>query len=117
MVSHLFLYLGVFLVLLVLVYLLLYVRSLVVSYRVYSLYLNSSSISKEVRREDKSSWLPLFLYPRYPISLVRRILELEDMYDFIEELGLDLSSIRRDYFSRIRGELSAEVVPIEVRKS
>ncbi len=103
------------LLLALLVYASVYLYNLYYSYLVFRLYSSSPSVRRELRSSDVvRGRIPAFLYPGYPRVLLRRILELEEMYDFVEELGLDLSSIRRDYFAMIRGELGSVAGVVEV---
>jgi len=82
------------------------------AYRVFLYYLESNGILKEVRLNKKPGPL-LFLSPRIHGMYVSRILELEFFYDFVNEvLGLDLSSVRRDYFSYSKEGVAPEVIDL-----
>jgi len=90
-----------------LVYLVAYAYWVYRAYRVFSLYLDSPAIREE---------LPPFpispLRPSFPMRLVQRVIELEMFYDFVYETGLDLSSVRRDYFRSLRTGVPVEVVSL-----
>jgi hypothetical protein len=94
------------------VYLLVYLYHSYRAYRVFLYYLESNGILKEMRFKKKPGSL-LFLSPRIHGIYVSRILELEFFYDFVNEvLGLDLSSVRRDYFSYSREGVVPEVIDL-----
>lgn len=85
------------------------------SYRVYQAflyYLESEDIMREMKLKRKPS-LFFFLSPRIHQVYVSRIIELELFYEFVGQAGLDLSSVRRDYFSYTKGGVSPEVVEVE----
>jgi hypothetical protein len=94
------------------VYLFVYLYYSYRAYRVFLYYLESNGILKEMRLKKRPGPL-LFLSPRIHGIYVSRILELEFFYDFVNEvLGLDLSSIRRDYFSYSKGGVVPEVIDL-----
>jgi len=91
-------YLLFALLLALIIYLFVYLYHSYRVYRVFLYYLDSNGILKEMKFKKKPGPL-LFLSPRIHGIYVSRILELEFFYDFVNEvLGLDLSSVRRDYF-------------------
>jgi len=82
------------------------------AYRVFLYYLESNGILREMRLKKRPGPL-LFLSPRIHGIYVSRILELEFFYDFVNEvLGLDLSSVRRDYFSYSKEGVVPEVIDL-----
>jgi hypothetical protein len=82
------------------------------TYRIFLYYLESNGILREMGLKKKPGPL-LFLSPRIHRMYVSRILELEFFYDFVNEvLGLDLSSVRRDYFSYSKGGVVPEVIDL-----
>ncbi len=98
--------------LLLVVYLFVYLYHSYRSYRVFLYYLESNGILREMGLKKKPGPL-LFLSPRIHKMYVSRIIELEFFYDFVNEvLGLDLSSVRRDYFSYSKRGVAPEVIDI-----
>ncbi len=94
------------------IYLLVYFYRSYRAYQVFLYYLESNGILKEMRLKKKPGPL-LFLSPRIHGMYVSRILELEFFYDFVNEvLGLDLSSVRRDYFSYSKEGVVPEVIDL-----
>jgi len=94
------------------VYLFVYFYRSYKAYRVFLYYLESNGILKEMRLNKKPGPL-LFLSPRIHGIYVSRILELEFFYDFVNEvLGLDLSSVRRDYFLYSKEGVVPEVIDL-----
>jgi len=109
--SLLELLLSIFLLVLT-VYLFVYLYHSYRAYRVFLYYLESNGILREMGLKKKPGPL-LFLSPRIHGMYVSRILELEFFYDFVNEvLGLDLSSVRRDYFSYSKGGVVPEVIDL-----
>lgn len=90
-----------------LLYLFLFVYWSYRAYLVFSLYIEPEAIAEELEASSKkvSPFRPSFL-----MVLMRRIIELEMFYDFIYEAGLDLSSLRRDYFRSLRTGVPVQVV-------
>jgi hypothetical protein len=94
------------------VYLFVYLYRSYRAYRVFLYYLESNGILREMGLKKKPGPL-LFLSPRIHGIYVSRILELEFFYDFVNEvLGLDLSSVRRDYFSYSKKGVVPEVIDL-----
>jgi hypothetical protein len=103
--------LSVFLLVLI-AYLFVYFYRSYKAYRVFLYYLESNGILKEMGLKKKPGPL-LFLSPRVHGIYVSRILELEFFYDFVNEvLGLDLSSVRRDYFLYSKEGVVPEVIDL-----
>ncbi len=99
------------------VYLFVYFYRSYRAYQVFLYYLESNDILREMRLKKKPGPL-LFLSPRIHGIYVSRILELEFFYDFVNEvLGLDLSSVRRDYFSYSKEGVVPEVIDLGGEKS
>ena len=105
-------YFPFFFLLVLTVYLFVYFYRSYRAYRVFLYYLESNGILKEMRLKKKPGPL-LFLSPKIHGMYVSRILELEFFYDFVNEvLGLDLSSVRRDYFSYSKEGVVPEVIDL-----
>jgi hypothetical protein len=105
-------YLLLIFLLVLVVYLFVYLYHSYKAYRVFLYYLESNGILRETRFKRKPG-LFLFLSPRIHMIYVSRILELEFFYDFVNEvLGLDLSSVRRDYFSYYKEGVAPEVIDL-----
>jgi hypothetical protein len=105
-------YILFFFLLSVIIYLFVYFYRSYKAYRVFLYYLESNGILKEMRLKKKPGPL-MFLSPRIHGMYVSRILELEFFYDFVNEvLGLDLSSVRRDYFSYSKEGVVPEVIDL-----
>lgn len=79
------------------------------AYLVFSLYIEPEAIAEELGASSKK--VSPFR-PSFPMVLMRRIIELEMFYDFIYEAGLDLSSLRRDYFRSLRTGVPVQVVSL-----
>jgi hypothetical protein len=98
--------------LVLIVYLFVYFYHSYRAYRVFLYYLESNGILNETGLKKKPGPL-LFLSPRIHGIYVSRILDLEFFYDFVNEvLGLDLSSVRRDYFSYSKEGVVPEVIDL-----
>jgi len=96
-----------------LIYLVYYFYQSYKFYKIFSYYIDSNGILGEMGWKKKPGPL-LFLLPSIHKVYVMRILELEFFYDFVsEDLGLDLSSVRRDYFAYTKGGRLPEVVDLE----
>lgn len=94
------------------VYLLLLLRSLRAAATFFRLYSATPLIRGELSPDQlRVVSFPFLPHPRLPQVLASRLLELEALYDFVDEVGgIDLSSIRRDYFKALREGLGAGVV-------
>lgn len=104
-------YLLLLVALLLLLYLFLYFRSLYLAGRFFRLYASTDSIARELPQNLRTPGPLSFLRPSFPLALSSRILELELLFDFVEEVGsVDLRSIRRDYFDALRTGVRGTVV-------